>query len=76
MLVCAARTTLIPVSHHLPPRGYDEPESLSYAISSICPVSADGEHLISPSLKTGCRHKAQARRHTNHHLLRPQPHQK
>ena len=44
-LVCAARTALIPVSHRLPPRSYDEPESLSYRISSICPVSADGEHL-------------------------------
>ena len=42
-LVCADRTALIPVSHRLPPRGYDEPESLSYAITSICPVSADGE---------------------------------
>ena len=33
----------IPVSHRHPPRGYDEPESLSYAISFIGPVSADGE---------------------------------
>ena len=32
-----------PVSHRLPPQGYDEPESLSYTISSICPMSADGE---------------------------------
>ena len=45
-LGCAARTALIPVSHRLPPRGYDEPESLSYAITSICPVSADGEQLV------------------------------
>ena len=45
-LVRAARTALIPVSHRLPPRGYDEPESLSYAISSICPLSADGEHGV------------------------------
>ena len=29
----------------LPPRGYDEPEPLSCAISSNCPVSADGGHL-------------------------------
>ena len=28
-----------------PPRGYDEPESLSYAITSICPVSVDGEQF-------------------------------
>jgi hypothetical protein len=28
-LVCAARTPLIPVGHRLPPRGYDEPESVS-----------------------------------------------
>jgi len=41
-LICAARAALIPVSHRLPPRDYNEPESLSYAISSICPVSADG----------------------------------
>ena len=42
-LVCAARAALFPVSRRLPPRGYDEAESLSYAISSICPVGADGE---------------------------------
>src|SRR6476660_6336858 len=28
----------------IPPWGYDEPGTLAYAISSICPVSADGEH--------------------------------
>ena len=33
--------TLIPVSHRLPPEDNDEPESLSYAISSVRPVSAD-----------------------------------
>ena len=43
--VCAARTALIPISHRLPPGGYDEPDGLSCAISSICPVSADGEQL-------------------------------
>jgi hypothetical protein len=33
-----------PSDHHrLPLRNYDERESLAYAISSICPVSADGE---------------------------------
>jgi hypothetical protein len=43
MLVCAVGIVPVPVSPRLPPRGYDEPERLSYAISSICPVSADGE---------------------------------
>ena len=42
-LISASGMAPIPVSHRLPPRGYDEPESLSYAISLICPVSADGE---------------------------------
>jgi hypothetical protein len=28
----------------IPPWGYDEPGTLAYAIRSICPVSADGEH--------------------------------
>ena len=28
-----------------PQRGYDEPATLSYAISSFCPTSADGLHL-------------------------------
>ena len=27
----------------IPPWGYDEPGTLAYAISSICPASADGE---------------------------------
>jgi len=27
-----------------PQRGYDEPATLSYAISSFCPTSADGLH--------------------------------
>jgi len=26
-------------------KGYDEPETLSYAIRSICPIGADGGHL-------------------------------
>src|SRR5207244_2076293 len=29
-----------------PQRGYDEPATLSYAISSFCPTSADGLHLV------------------------------
>jgi hypothetical protein len=29
-----------------PQRGYDEPGILSYAISSFCPTSADGLHVI------------------------------
>src|SRR5215510_11988238 len=29
-----------------PQRGYDEPAILSYAISSFCPTSADGLHLV------------------------------
>src|SRR5256884_7445278 len=28
-----------------PQRGYDEPATLSYAISSFCPTSADGLHF-------------------------------
>jgi len=47
-LVRAARTARIPVSHRLPPRGYDEPEGLCYAISSICPLSAVGEQSKVP----------------------------
>src|SRR5438445_1686150 len=30
-----------------PQRGYDEPATLSYAISSFCPTSADGLHFCS-----------------------------
>src|SRR6516164_11317222 len=30
-----------------PQRGYDEPATLSYAISSFCPTSADGLHRSS-----------------------------
>src|SRR6516164_1892360 len=29
-----------------PQRGYDEPAILSYAISSFCPTSADGLHIL------------------------------
>src|SRR5437016_3027785 len=29
-----------------PQRGYDEPATLSYAISSFCPTSADGLHEV------------------------------
>ena len=36
----------IPVSQRLPPRGYDEPESLSQAFSPICLMVADGGQLI------------------------------
>src|SRR6516165_1343046 len=32
-----------------PQRGYDEPAILSYAISSFCPTSADGLHLMGDS---------------------------
>ena len=45
-LVCAAQTALVPVSNRFPPRGYDEPESLSYAISSICAATADEEQHL------------------------------
>src|SRR5437660_5425084 len=31
-----------------PQRGYDEPATLSYAISSFCPTSADGLHNVTP----------------------------
>jgi hypothetical protein len=34
----------------IPPRGYDEPGTLAYAISSICPVSADGEHSVTSAI--------------------------
>ena len=34
---------LVSLSHRAPPRGYDEPQTLPYAISSICPVGPDGE---------------------------------
>jgi hypothetical protein len=42
-LLGAVQMAPIPVAHRLPPQGYDELESFSYAISSICPISADGE---------------------------------
>src|SRR5207302_1156921 len=32
-----------------PQRGYDEPATLSYAISSFCPTSADGLHRQDPA---------------------------
>ena len=41
-LLGALRRPLVSLSHRSPSRGYDEPEPLPYAISSICPVSADG----------------------------------
>src|SRR2546425_4934458 len=31
-----------------PQRGYDEPATLSYAISSFCPTSADGLQPVGP----------------------------
>ena len=31
----ALRSLLVALSHRVPPRGYDEPETLSYAISSV-----------------------------------------
>jgi len=33
---------LVSLSHRAPSQGYDEPQNLSYAISSICPAGADG----------------------------------
>jgi len=41
-----------------PSTGYDEPQSLSYAISSICPIGPDGEHCIGT-------HRASAMRSVN-----------
>ena len=43
-LLRALRSLLVSLSHRVPPRGDDEPETISYAISSICPVGPDGEH--------------------------------
>src|SRR3990170_2740206 len=40
-LLRAPRSLLVFLSHRVPPRGYDEPEPLSYAISSNCPVGPD-----------------------------------
>ena len=43
-LLRTLRSLLVSLSHRVPPRGYDEPKILSYAISSICPAGPDGEH--------------------------------
>jgi len=37
-LLRALRSLLISLSHRVPPWGYDEPQTLPYAISSICLV--------------------------------------
>jgi hypothetical protein len=41
-LLDAVRRPLVSLSHRAPSQGYDEPQNLSYAISSICPAGADG----------------------------------
>src|SRR5690606_19167535 len=41
-LLRALRSLLVSLSHRVPPRGDDEPETLPYAISSKCPVGPDG----------------------------------
>ena len=38
-----SRSLLVALSHRVPPWGYDEPEPVYYAISSIWPVGPDGE---------------------------------
>src|SRR5688572_30845294 len=43
-LLRALRSMLVSLSHRVPPRGYDELDSLPYTITSICPLGPDGEH--------------------------------
>src|SRR5579863_3489836 len=43
-LLRTRQSLLVALSHRAPSQGYDEPETLSYAISSNCPVGPDGEH--------------------------------
>src|SRR2546421_10225150 len=38
-----------------PQRGYDEPATLSYAISSFCPTSADGLQTTAPPARAFVR---------------------
>ena len=45
-LLSAARTGGPFLSHLRSLTGYDEPETLSYAISSICPIGADGAQRL------------------------------
>ena len=45
-LLRARRSLLVSLSHRVPPRGYDELDSLPYTITSICPLGPDGEHRI------------------------------
>ena len=42
-LLRALRSLLVSLSHRVPPRGYDELDSLPYTITSICPLGPDGE---------------------------------
>lgn len=42
----ARRNLLVALSQGAPPRGYDDPQTLSYAISSSCPVGPDGERHV------------------------------
>jgi hypothetical protein len=47
-LLRTLRSLLVSLSHRVPPRGYDEPQTLSYAISSNCPVGPDGKQMPNP----------------------------
>jgi hypothetical protein len=49
-LLRALRSLFVSLSHRVPPRGYDEPQTLPYAISSICPVGPDGGQCDGPSV--------------------------
>ncbi len=40
------------LSHLRSLMGYDEPETLSYAINSICPIGADGAHCCQNDFST------------------------
>lgn len=41
-LLQALRSLLVSLSLRVPPRAYDEPQTLSYAITSKCPIGPDG----------------------------------
>jgi hypothetical protein len=54
-LLRGLRSLLVSLSHRVPLRGYEAPETLSYAISSSCPIGPDGEH--SRGLSSTCEQR-------------------
>jgi hypothetical protein len=44
---------IVSLPHRSPSGGYDEPQTLSFAISSICPVGADGGQAHPAMISSG-----------------------